>query len=489
MLNIKNIIFAIAALLLVNVSFAQKGTQSPYSSFGLGERNYEGYAVFSSMGGVSLANTDSTIVNSTNPASYAYISRNLPVLQIGMNGKFSRFSTETESTDQRHFGLNQFQLGLPIKKNWGIGMGLKPYSFTGYTVTNYATNDDNDTTMQFVNEGSGGIRIANFGLSYRPLNYKAKASIKRKVVVIDTASNEKIVSDTLIQGYRSHNLSVGVNGNYLFGTSEKIRSTEFIPSTTTVFNARVVDGIRVSGLTTELGINYNVGFKSSNLQRSLSIAATYSPATEVRAYQDLFSFSYIGSFYRGQAVQVRDTIEYIQNDEGIILKPEAIGVGFQYQFSPYNSNSSLRLGFDLKMEKWSTFYTQFSDNQNPGGLKDRMSFGFGFERAPTLSALLDPDNFLSGLTYRLGFNYAQTEFLVENNLGEDVALDNYGMSFGLSIPVRPGVSNTNLNFGGSLGNLGTTSNGIIKERYMGLYVGISITPERSNRWFLKRKYN
>ncbi|MFT5820350.1 MAG: hypothetical protein ACI8ZM_001589 [Crocinitomix sp.] len=489
MLNIKNIFFAIAALLIVNVSFAQKGTQSPYSSFGLGERNYEGYAVFSSMGGVSLANTDSTIVNSSNPASYAYISRNLPVLQIGLNGKFSKFSNETTTTNQRHFGLNQFQLGLPIKENWGLGIGLKPYSFTGYTITNYSVNEDSDTTMQTVSEGSGGIRIANLGLSFRPVNYSSKASIKRKLEIRDTATNEKIVRDTLIMGNRSHNLSIGVNANYLFGSSKNIRSSEFIPTSLVDFNARVIDGLRVSGLTTEFGINYNLGFKSSNLSRVFSIAATFSPATEVRAYQDLLSFSYRGSFYRGQSVQVMDTVEFIQDDEGMILKPEALGIGLQYQFTPYNSTSSLRLGFDLKIEKWSTFYTKFSDVENSGGLKDRMSFGLGFERAPTLSALIDPDNFLSGLTYRLGFNYAQTELLVKNNLDEEVALDNYGMSFGLSIPIRPGVSNTNLNFGGSLGNLGTTANGIIQERYMGLYFGISITPERSNRWFLKRKYN
>ena len=107
MLNIRNILFTIATLVTVNVSFGQKGSQSPYSSFGLGERNYDGYAVFSSTGGASLANIDSNIVNSTNPASYAYISRNLPVFQIGLNGKLSTFSTEANSTNQRHFGLNR----------------------------------------------------------------------------------------------------------------------------------------------------------------------------------------------------------------------------------------------------------------------------------------------------------------------------------------------------------------------------------------------
>lgn len=489
MLNFRNIFFTIAALAFVNVSFAQKGTQSPYSSFGLGERNYDGYAVFSSMGGVSLANIDSNLVNSTNPASYAYIARNLPIFQIGMNGRFSTFSTDTESTEQRHFGLNQFQMGLPVRKNWGIGIGIKPYSFSGYTITDYTIEEDSDTTMQSVNEGSGGVRIANLGLSYRPLNFKDTATVYKKITIKDTTTNKDSTYRLAIKGYKKHNMSVGISANYLFGTSQRIRSTEFIPSTLIVYNARVTNGLRVSGLSAELGINYNYNFVSGKVNRSIGIGATYSPATEVRAFQDTYAFSYVGSFYRGQAVQLRDTIQLIQDDEGVVIKPEAIGVGFQYQFSPYGSKSNLRVGVDLRMERWSTFYTKFSDVENSGGLKDRTSIGIGFQRAPTLNTLMGRKNFFSRLTYRFGFNYAQTELLVKNNLNEEIALDNYGMSFGLSIPVRPGVSNTNLNFGGSLGNLGTTENGIIQERYLGMYVGISISPERSNRWFVKRKFN
>ena len=471
----------------VQFSYGQKGTKSPYSFYGLGELNYEGYAAFSAMGGIAMGNTDSAIVNTHNPASYSYISRNMPVFQLGMNGKLSTFSTSETSSTQRHFGLNQFQLGIPIKKNWGAGFGIKPYSFTGYTITKYIV-DEGDTTQQYVNEGSGGIRIANFGLSYRPLAWSDTASIVRKISSKDTLSQGKF---RYIKGYRTHNLSLGINGNYLFGTSEQIRSTEFIPSTVTTFNARVVDGLRVSGLSWEAGLNYQFGFKSTTLTRILSVGATYSPATEVRAFQDVYSYSYIGSFYRGQSVSVLDTIELVQDNQGLILKPEAYAVGFEYRFSPENSSSSLRIGADLKMEKWSTFYTSFSDVQNPGGLKDRMSVGVGLEWTPIsgISMLDNETPFLAKLDYRIGFNYSQTELLVQDNVGNEVGIDNYGMSFGLGIPILAGNSNTNINFGASLGNLGTTDNGLIQERYVGLYFGLSITPLASTRWFIKRKYN
>src|SRR5687768_5721209 len=142
-----NIIFnrnnAVLFLIIVFNSnlLAQKGTQSPYSVFGIGELNQEQYAAFSSMGGISIANSDSTIASNGNPALYSYLQRNRPVFQVGMNGRFSTFSTTTNSTAQRHLGLNQFQLALPIKKKWGASIGILPYSFTGYTITNFDIED------------------------------------------------------------------------------------------------------------------------------------------------------------------------------------------------------------------------------------------------------------------------------------------------------------------------------------------------------------
>lgn len=487
MLKVKSNTLLLLFLLFGAASFAQKGSQSPYSSYGLGELNYEGYASFSSMGGIALGMTDSTIVNTANPASYSFIGRHRPILQLGLNGRLSSFSTATASANQGHFGLNQFQLGLPIKKNWGAVIGIRPYSFTGYEISKYTVDADSDTTMLTVNEGSGGIRIATFGLSYRPFNFSKPGEIEVSFKAYDKDSS-KVKEMRVIKGKKYNSLSLGINANYLFGTSKQIRSSEFLPLTTTTFNSRVEDGLRVSGLSLEAGINYQVGFRSIDIERALSIGVTYSPATEVRAFQDLFAYSYIGSFYRGVSIQVRDTIEHVLDNEGVILKPESYKGGFEYRFSPYGRNSLLRIGADVSFERWSTFYTQFSNVRNPGGLKDRLSVGAGLEWTP----MLIPDGVtgpFGKMKYRLGFNYTQTELLVENSLETETEIDNYGMSFGVGIPVRVNNSNTNINFGANLGNLGTTENGLIQERYVGLYFGISVTPGRGNYWFVKRKYD
>lgn len=489
MLKYKNLLFLVICCLSGSVLLAQKGSQSPYSSLGLGELSTEGYAVFASMGGVALANTDSTVVNSFNPASYASIVRNFPILQVGMNGRLSNFSTTATASNQRHFGLNQFQLGLPIKKHWGVGLGLKPYTFTGYTITNYSV-ESSDTSSVAIDEGSGGVRIANFGIAYKPLNtYKTDQIITLKVASKD--STGRMVAKTEVKGTRFQHLSIGLSANYLFGTSQHLSSYEFIPSTASIFNSRVVEGLRVSGLSYEAGVQYQFGFNGDKYARNFSFGATYSPAADVRAFQDLYSYSYVGSFYRGESVIVVDTVQFINNDQGSVKKPEAYGFGFQYSIRPYKSNSILKVAADVKMEKWSTFYTRFSDVQLAGGMKDRLSVGLGLEWTPKSGIYAFDNNvsFMQRLHYRVGFNYTQTELLIENNLGQNIGIDNYGMSFGLGIPILVGNSFTNINFGASLGNLGTTENGLIQEKYMGLYFGISLTPPLAERWFLKRKYN
>jgi hypothetical protein len=338
-----------------------------------------------------------------------------------------------------------------------------------------------------VNEGSGGIRIANFGIGYRPLNQYKTGNVTIHVESKDT--NQRKKDKLVLSGIKSKQFSLGVNGNYLFGSSEQIRSAEYIPSTSSIFNSRVIDGLRVSGLSAEIGANFQFGFNSSELMRMVSIGATYSPGANVRAFQDIYSFSYIGSFYQGQSVAVLDTIQLVQNNQGSFYKPESFGVGFEYRFRPYKSPGVLLIGLDGRMEKWSAFSTTFSGEEVSGNLKDRMSLGLGFQWIPITGGFLPTTPIFSKLTYRVGFTYTQTELQVKNNLGIDTPIDNYGMSFGIGVPISTGKSNTNLNFGANLGSLGTTDNGLIKEQYLGFFVGLSLTPQASNKWFIKRKYN
>ncbi|MEX1003555.1 MAG: hypothetical protein WDZ35_15660 [Crocinitomicaceae bacterium] len=470
-------------------SLAQKGTHTPYSAFGLGELKMNDYASFQSMGGVGLAGNDSSIINHINPASYVNFGRNRPILQIGLNGRLSRFETSTQSTDQRHFGFNQLQLGIPIKKRWGAAVGIKPYSFTGYQISNYII-EDGDSTQLYTNEGSGGITNAYIGLAYRPVQH---AFTKKRYTHYKDSTGLKYRDSVNIQ-YENH-LSLGGNANYLFGSSNRIRTYQYWSSSQGL-NSKVRNSLRFSDFIFDIGLSYQFSWKvnkpgSEKSKNTISIGATYSPAISVRAFQDVYSYSYItlGGGFNGPEL-VSDTIEYVSDNKGSVRIPESYKIGLEYRLGPKGvSNSSIfRIATDFHYQKWSDY------NEDFGGtfthqLKDRMRMAVGLEWTPSsIHGTRTP--FMSKIRYRLGFNYTMIEKRILNNIDNYTDLTSYGMSFGVGIPITIiQLSNTNINFGANLGKLGTTENGLIQEKYVGLFVGISITPGSGNLWFLKRKYD
>ena len=65
---LKQIIFA-ATLLITGIATAQNGTTSPYSFFGIGDKNNSNTVEQISMGGIGVALTDQFRLNLSNPAS------------------------------------------------------------------------------------------------------------------------------------------------------------------------------------------------------------------------------------------------------------------------------------------------------------------------------------------------------------------------------------------------------------------------------------
>jgi hypothetical protein len=479
MLRTIKVLFII--LVTATFSFGQKGTHTPYSVYGLGELKFNDYAAYQSMGGISIANTDSTMINHSNPAAYSYISRLRPIFQVGLNGRLSTFETETQSSNQKHFGLNQFQMAVPIKKRWGGAFGLKPYSFTGYKVSNY-TVVDGDSTELYTNEGNGGINNFYFGVAYQPI--------------------KKTTKDTF-NLTRNHVLSIGANGNYLFGSSNHERTFQYRFSSSTLLNSKVENSLRFSDMIFDFGLNYQLGWTKSKMNgkqsktNSFAFGLTYSPAVNVRAFQDIFTYSYYGLGGFNGPELLSDTLEFENGNQGHVVVPESYKIGIEYRIGPdaNSENSSLfKVGADLKYQKWSDYAENFDGVTTNGDMNDRFATSLGIEWTPvtvvTSRKKQTFGDFLNKIHYRMGFNYTMTEWKPLNNAGNYTSLSSYGMSFGLGIPITiSDFSNTNINFGAKIGNLGTTADGLIQEKFVGLFVGISITPGKGDLWFLKRKYD
>lgn len=147
------------SLLLSLVSFAQEGTSSPYSFYGIGDVKFKGTVDTRSMGGVSVF-SDSIHINLQNPAHYAGLK--LTTFSAGGSALNTKLNTESQSEKARRTTLDYIAIGIPAGK-FGFGFGLLPYSSVGYKILNLA-DDTNNFSTQYT--GIGGINKVFLGAGY-----------------------------------------------------------------------------------------------------------------------------------------------------------------------------------------------------------------------------------------------------------------------------------------------------------------------------------
>ncbi len=87
-------------------------------------------------------------------------------------------------------------------------------------------------------------------------------------------------------------------------------------------------------------------------------------------------------------------------------------------------------------------------------------------------------NYFKRVVYRAGARYEQTGLNVD---GHDI--NEFGISFGVSLPV--GRLFSNMNLGVEIGSRGTTDFGLIKENFFNTFLSFSL----NDRWFEKRLYD
>ena len=146
------------------IAFAQEGTASPYSNFGIGEVRFKGTVEARSMGGIAIEQ-DSIHINLENPASFA--SLKLTSFAVGGTSSQNTLKTATVSDNSTRATVDYLAVALPMGK-LGLGFGLIPYSSVGYKI-NTAAVQDTDTNKSYT--ATGGLNKVFFGLGYK-LNSK-----------------------------------------------------------------------------------------------------------------------------------------------------------------------------------------------------------------------------------------------------------------------------------------------------------------------------
>jgi len=84
------------------------------------------------------------------------------------------------------------------------------------------------------------------------------------------------------------------------------------------------------------------------------------------------------------------------------------------------------------------------------------------------------DNYFERITYRAGFRFENTGLVINNT-----AIKDKSITLGLALPITGTFSS--LNLGMEYGSRGTTSNGLVKENYFSINLGLLF----NDKWFRK----
>jgi hypothetical protein len=417
-------------LLLIIISFAasaQKQINSPYARFNIG--NLEPAASFKSlgMGGIGIGMRSNSSIYFANPASYASIDTNSFIFDMGMDYSIVKLSDGENHFTSDDMNFDHLLIGFPIKKGLGVALGVVPVSSGYYKLSESVlkTDPDYDPVLgPYTSSHNGDGGFNNFFLG----------------------SGLKI----------SKHFSLGINMSLLFGQVKRSYLVNFADYTT-VYGNSANEKLEMHGINLNYGLHYTTQLKNNYFfNAGISFTAGKNYKTD---YEQLS--------YKYTVYNTRDTISYISNDSTKTHIPGTIGLGFTF-----GKINKFTAGFDYIMTKWSDAKIPGA----PGYAADSRSYRLGLEYIPDKYSNY---SVLKRLEYRVGGHFGNTYLIMH-----DDQVKEYGVSFGLGIPMRRTYSRTNLFFDFTKFS-GSGVSTIHIEKYYTMGVSLNLY----DFWFIKRKYD
>jgi len=433
---IKKLVLVFIATIAIQ-GYGQQGTTSPYSFYGIGSLKFKGTVENRSMGGLSIYN-DSIHVNLRNPASYA--GENLEIwgnesrpVKFAVGGGYSSTNLKTNTSNDKASSstFNYLAINIPLGK-FGFGFGLMPYTSVGYKLE--SINSDGAIENRF--EGEGGVNKTFLGFGYQ-----------------------------LAKG-----LSIGVDFQYNFGNIQNtIVAYQYSDGFPIQFQSKESNRSDLSGLNLNLGLSYK-GMIDNKLEIVSSFAFT--PESQLTSKNER-SISTISINSSGQELLVNT----VDGDLGTLgLAETDLTLPSKFSFGAgIGEPRKWFLGAETTFLRTSKFENQLLSNDTT--YEDAYSFSLGGFYIPQYNSFR---SYLKRVVYRAGFRAEETGLKIQ---GESIK--EFGISFGIGIPVGDARLLSNANLGFEIGQRGTKNSNLIEENFINFQLSLSL----NDRWFQKRKYD
>lgn len=425
----------IAVLMVANtmLAYAQSGTNSPYSQYGLGVLSDQTSGFNRGMNGLGIGFREHNQVNFLNPASYSALDSLTFIFDAGVSGQITNFEEKGKKKNARNADFEYVVAGFRFARHLGVSFGLVPFTNVGYSYSNtdYVSKMKTATFTNNYN-GSGGIHEVYLGVGWEPF-----------------------------KGF-----SLGVNGGYLWGGYSKTVTNDYSESSANTLSKSYSADVRNYKL--DFGLQYTAKLSSKD---HLTLGLTYSLGHKIGGNATC------QVIMKNSQTNVSDTTNYPKSGGLDLELPHIFGAGLAL-----NHDNKWKVGVDYTMQRWSKVsYPEYSEiNDAPaytlknGLFNDRHKVTVGGEYCPDISG----KRFWKSIRYRAGVSYA-TPYLKIN--GADGPKE-ISASFGFGIPIINGYNNRSiLNISAQW--VRENAKNLITENTFRINIGLTF----NERWFAKWK--
>ncbi|MGQ0738916.1 MAG: hypothetical protein ACT4OJ_07660 [Bacteroidota bacterium] len=447
---------------------------SPYSRYGIGDLVPSTHINTRGMAGISAGYIDALSINFNNPASYSAfeawmeskkkkLASGRAILDIGINID-SRTLRETNPARKFTAGnllFSYVQVGVPLKRSWGLSFGLRPVSrisykiFRGERLKDPITGQPIDSaTTRF--EGDGGSYLASAGTGFTVFRKEKFSKIDKK------------------KSIGEESLNIGFNAGYLFGKINNSSRREFRNDTVQYFSANYETITTYGNINFSAGLQYRLPLGEGNKLFSAGIYGSW--GQQLNASQDRIRETFV---YDATLGDLRlDSVQDIRDVKGKIVMPASITAGFILQKFPVvtvnKKEGGWLLGLDVMYQTWDNyrFYGQ------KDSVRNKLEVRIGGQVSP-----VPRESYFSRVAYRAGFILGPDYLSVQGKLPQ------YGITMGLGLPVGnynrlSPYQRTEINLAFEFIKRGNNDN-LLKENLFRISAGFSL----SDIWFQKRKYD
>lgn len=426
----------IALTVLVTTGWAQSGTNSPYSQYGLGILSDQSTGFNRGMNGLALGFREHNQVNPANPASYSAIDSLSFIFDAGISLQQTNFKEGGRKLNANNADFEYVVAGFRLFRHFGVSFGLLPYTNIGYSYSNTtAVGDVNNTYSYNTYNGDGGLHQVYLGFGWEPF----------------------------------HNFSIGVNGSYLYGDYSRTVTNSYSNSSANALTKTYSADVRSYKL--DAGLQYTLPLSKKD---QLTLGLTYGMGHDIKGKPQV---SIVSS---NSVTAVADTTVYPGAGQGNLnLKiPNTFGAGLTF-----NHDNKIKIGADYSLQQWSKISTPELVTDNSGNINYQLAKGFYKDRHQfTFGTQICPDeygrSFLKRIRYRAGVSYATPYYYIGSVEGPK----ELSASLGFGIPIVNGYNNRSL-LNISAQWVKRSAKNLITENTFRINVGITF----NEQWFAKWK--